>query len=138
MCGIINTLNSFVNGINVPSIGIILIFILILMVLGCILDSTSILLLTTPLMCPIVRDMGYDMVWFGLVMIIAIETGMITPPFGMNVFTVKSSLHGIKGNEDVTVNDIFAGSLWFLIAIVIVDLICIFFPIVVTYLPNHM
>jgi tripartite ATP-independent transporter DctM subunit len=138
MCGIINSLSTFVEGLNISSLGIILIFLAILIILGCILDSTSILLLTTPLMCPIVRDMGYDMVWFGLVMIIAIETGMITPPFGMNVFTVKSSVYGIKGCEDTTVNDIFAGSTWFLVAIVVVDLICVLCPGLVTFLPNHM
>ena len=71
-------------------------------------------------------------------MIIAIETGMITPPFGMNVFTVKSSLYGIKGCENTTVNDIFAGSTPFLIAIIVVDLLCVFVPSLVTYLPNHM
>jgi C4-dicarboxylate transporter DctM subunit len=108
------------------------------MVLGCILDSTSILLLTTPLMCPIMADLGYDLVWFGLVMIIAIETGMITPPFGMNVFTVKSSLYGMDGMEGITVNEIFAGSMWFLAAIIIVDLICIFIPQIVLFLPNAM
>lgn len=54
-------------------------------------------------MCPIIADLGYDMVWFGRVMIVAIETGMITLTFGMNVFTVKSSLHGmnIRKNERI-------------------------------------
>ena len=83
-------------------------------------------------------DLGYDLVWFGLVMIIAIETGMITPPFGMNVFTVKSSLYGMDGMEGITVNEIFAGSMWFLAAIIIVDLICIFIPQIVLFLPNAM
>lgn len=128
----------WVEGFSIPPIGIVLLFILILMVLGCILDSTSILLLTTPLMCPIMADLGYDLVWFGLIMIIAIETGMITPPFGMNVFTVKSSLYGMDGMEGITVNEIFAGSMWFLAAIIIVDLICIFIPQIVLFLPNAM
>lgn len=123
---------------HLPPTGVVLLFVVILMVLGCILDSTSILLLTTPLMCPVMANLGYDLVWFGLVMIIAIETGMITPPFGMNVFTVKSSLHDMEGCENITVNEIFAGSMWFLAAIIVVDLICIFIPSVVTFLPNAM
>lgn len=138
MCGVINVIRTFVEGLSVPPVAIILVFIAILMILGCILDSTSILLLTTPLMCPIIADLGYDLVWFGLVMIIAIETGMITPPFGMNVFTVKSSLYGMEGMEDITVGEIFSGSTWFLIAIIVVDLICIFIPQVVTFLPGAM
>ena len=138
MCGVTNLIRSIVEGMNMPPVGVILLFIAILMVLGCILDSTSILLLTTPLMCPIVADLGYDLVWFGLVMIIAIETGMITPPFGMNVFTVKSSLYGMEGMEGISVNEIFAGSMWFLAAIVVVDLICVFVPQVVMFLPGAM
>lgn len=138
MCGVINVIRDFVESINIPAIGVVLLFVLILMVLGCILDSTSILLLTTPLMCPVMADLGYDLVWFGLVMIIAIETGMITPPFGMNVFTVKSSLYGMDGMEDISVNEIFSGSTWFLVAIIVVDLICIFIPQVVTFLPSIM
>jgi tripartite ATP-independent transporter DctM subunit len=138
MCGIINSISFFVEGLTIPPLGIVLIFMFILMILGCILDSTSILLLTTPLMCPIVQNMGYDMVWFGIIMIIAIETGMVTPPFGMNVFTVKSSLQGIEGYENTTVNDIFKGASWYLIAIIAVDLLLILVPVLVTYLPNQM
>ena len=63
---------------------------------------------------------------------------MITPPFGMNVFTVKSSLYGMEGVEDITVNEIFAGSMWFLVAIIIVDLLCVFVPQIVLFLPNAM
>ena len=131
-------IRDFVESLHMPPIGVVLLFIVILMILGCILDSTSILLLTTSLMCPIMADLGYDLVWFGLIMIIAIETGMITPPFGMNVFTVKSSLYGMEGVEDITVNEIFAGSMWFLVAIIIVDLLCVFVPQIVLFLPNAM
>lgn len=138
MCGIVNLLRNYIQSLSVPSILIILIFILILMVLGCILDSTSIILLTAPLMCPVVRELGYDLVWFGIVMIIAIETGMITPPFGMNVFAVKSSLNGIAGTDDIKIGDIFRGSMPFLIAMILIDLICIFYQPLVMYLPMNM
>ena len=138
MCGIINLLSSFVTGLNVAPMFVVLIFIVILMVLGCILDSTSIILLTSPLMVPILRNMGYDLVWWGIVMIIAIETGMITPPFGMNVFAVKSTLSNMKGMNDITVGEIFSGSMPYLIAMIIVDLICIFIPAVVTFFPSIM
>lgn len=138
MCGAINLLRDYIQSLAVSPVVIIMIFIIILMILGCILDSTSILLLMTPLMCPVVKDLGYDLVWFGLVMIIAIETGMITPPFGMNVFAVKSSLNGMEGYDDVKVGDIFSGSMPFLAAMIIVDLICIFFQPLVMYLPMHM
>ena len=138
MCGIINMLSSFVTGLNVAPVFVVLIFIIILMVLGCILDSTSIILLTSPLMVPILRNMGYDLVWWGIVMIIAIETGMITPPFGMNVFAVKSTLSNMKGMSDITVGEIFSGSMPYLFAMIVVDLMCIFIPAVVTFFPSIM
>jgi len=138
MCGVINLLRDYIQGLSVAPIVVILVFIVILMILGCILDSTSILLLTTPLMVPVICDLGYDPVWFGLIMIIAIETGMITPPFGMNVFAVKSSLNGMDGTSDIKVGDIFSGSMPFLAAMILVDLLCIFIPSIVTYLPTHM
>ena len=138
MCGVINLLSNFVGSLNVAPVLVVVIFILILMILGCILDSTSIILLTSPLMDPILRNMGYDLVWWGIVMIIAIETGMITPPFGMNVFAVKSTLANMKGMNDITIGEIFAGSMPYLTAMIIVDLICIFIPAVVTFLPSVM
>ena len=138
MCGVINLLSNFVGSLNVAPVLVVVIFILILMILGCILDSTSIILLTSPLMVPILRNMGYDLVWWGIVMIIAIETGMITPPFGMNVFAVKSTLANMKGMNDITIGEIFAGSMPYLTAMIIVDLICIFIPAVVTFIPSVM
>ena len=138
MGGVINMVSKFINGLDVPPVVIILIFMLVLLALGCVLDSTSILLLTIPLMVPIVSGLGYDLVWFGIVMIIAVECGLITPPFGMNVYTVKASLHGMKGTEDITVEEIFSGSMPFLAAMIAVLLICIFFPQTVTLLPGIM
>lgn len=138
MCGIINLISNFVTGLNVAPVMVIIIFIAILMILGCILDSTSIILLTSPLMVPILRGMGYDLVWWGIVMIMAIETGMITPPFGMNVFAVKSTLSNMKGMDDISVGEIFAGSMPYLAAMVVVVLLCVFIPGIVTFLPSVM
>ncbi|MFP3040640.1 TRAP transporter large permease subunit [Treponema primitia] len=136
--GIINLIERFVLGMNVPNMVIIGIFILIFVALGCILDSTSIILLTMPLMVPIVRSFGMNTVWFGITAIVAIETGLVTPPFGMNVFTVKAAAQGIKGVEPITVEDIFSGSVPFLLGIVFVVILMMAFPILVTYLPSLM
>lgn len=114
--GAINFIEDFVISLNMPNMMIIFIFMGILIALGCILDSTSILLLTMPVMCPIVRSFGMNLVWFGIVAIVAIETGLLTPPFGLSVYTVKSSLDGVEGAEDMTIEDIFKGSFPFLIS----------------------
>lgn len=138
MGGVINLISSFITGLEIAPIFIILLFMLILLALGCVLDSTSILLLTIPLMVPIVTSFGYDVIWFGIVMIIAVECGLLTPPFGMNVYTVKAALHDIPGGEDVTVEEIFSGSMPFFFAMLVVLLLCIFIPGLVTGLVSLM
>ena len=126
--GAINFIENFIDALNMPNIAIVFIFMIILIALGCILDSTSILLLTMPVMCPIVASFGMNMIWFGIIAIVAIETGLLTPPFGLSVYTVKSSLGGIKGTENMTIEDIFRGSSPFLIAMLIVLVLLIVFP----------
>ncbi len=138
LSGSINLVQQFVVGLAVPEIVIVLIFMGILVALGCILDPTSIILLTMPVMIPIIRSFGLDLVWFGIVGIIATETGLLTPPFGISVYTVKSALGGIKEMDDVTVEDIFAGSFPFLIAMFTVLLILVLVPDLVMYLVNMM
>lgn len=138
MGGVINMVSKFVDNLSVPPVVIILVFMGIILALGCVLDSTSILLLTIPLMVPIVTSFGYDLVWFGIVMIIAVECGLITPPFGMNVYTVKASLQGMPGSEGITIEEIFSGSIPYLIAMLVVLLLCIFIPGIVTLLPGIM
>ena len=131
-------IERFVMGLDVPHMVIVIIFMLIFVILGCILDSTSILLLTMPLMAPIMRGFGINMVWFGITAIVAIETGLVTPPFGMNVFTVKAAAQGLKGVEPITIEDIFSGSVPFLIGIVFVVILMMIFPQLVTFLPDLM
>lgn len=138
MGGVINLISSFITGLEIAPIFIILLFMLILLALGCVLDSTSILLLTIPLMVPIVTSFGYDVIWFGIVMIIAVECGLITPPFGMNVYTVKAALHGMPEAKGITVEEIFSGSMPFFIAMLVVLLLCIFIPGLVTGLVSLM
>ena len=126
--GAINFIENFVVSMHMPNLVIIFIFMLILVALGCILDSTSILLLTMPVMCPIVKSFGMNLVWFGIVAIVAIETGLLTPPFGLSVYTVKSSLDGVEGAENMTIEDIFRGSAPFLFAMFLILLVLVFFP----------
>jgi tripartite ATP-independent transporter DctM subunit len=129
-------LGEFITSLQVPSILIIIVFLIVLVLLGTILDSTSILLLTMPLFVPIVNSFGMNLVWFGIIAIIAIEVGIITPPFGIAVFTVKSSLGELGSSEgdDITIEDIFAGAIPFIIAMFVVLAILIAFPYLSTCL----
>jgi C4-dicarboxylate transporter, DctM subunit len=108
-------------------------FILILTVLGSFLDSTSIMLISIPMIAPIMKAMGFDMIWFGIVSVVAVELGLITPPFGMVVFAVKAAL-----GDEAEVEDIFIGAFPFFIMMVITLALLVHIPFLSTFLPNMM
>ena len=134
MTGVVSMVGKAVTELPLPHMAIIVIFILVWIALGCILDSTSILLLTIPRMVPIVRSFGMDLVWFGIVGIVAIETGLLTPPFGMSVYTIKSSMKASEGGDEMTLVDIFAGSMPFLLMMFLCIALMLVFPGIVTLL----
>lgn len=128
MAGVINLFSDAIMALSVAPIVIVLLFMVVLVLLGCILDSTSILLLTVPLMVPIVKSFGYDPVWFGIVMIVAVECGLLTPPFGMNVFTVKAAIVDMPEARDITVEEIFSGSMPYSVGMLVILALIIFIP----------
>ena len=131
MAGVINLFSDAILAMSVSPIVIILLFMLVLLLLGCILDSTSILLLTIPLMVPIVKSFGMDLVWFGIVMIVAVECGLLTPPFGMNVFTVRASIADMPEAKGIKVEEIFSGSMPYFAAMIALLVLMIFIPQIV-------
>lgn len=133
MSGLAGKITQWVSTLPVPPIFIIFGFIVVFLLLGCIIDSVSIILLTIPLMHPIALKLGYDPIWFTIVSIISIEIGLLTPPFGMVVFAMKSSL-----GEKVQIEEIFAGALPFLLMLGLSLGIIIAFPILSTWLPSLM
>ena len=94
---------DWVIGLDYPPLMILLIILGIYLVLGCFLDSIGMVLLTIPVVFPIIMQLGYDPVWFGIMVVVVVETGMITPPMGINVFAIK----GIA--PKVPIASIFAG-----------------------------
>ena len=91
------------------------------------------MLLTIPIMHPVIEKLGYDPIWFAIVAIISIEIGLLTPPFGMVVFSMKSALGG-----KTTIEEIFQGSFPFLLMLGISLAIIMAFPILSTWLPSLM
>jgi tripartite ATP-independent transporter DctM subunit len=104
--------------------GFLLIYLFVILLLGTILDSSSIMMIMVPLVYPIVKAMGIDFVWFGLVTVLVIEIGLITPPFGIAVFVVKATLD----DQRVGLNEVFAGAFPFVILMVLVLALVIVFP----------
>ena len=104
--------------------GFLLVYVLILLLLGMILDSSSILLIMTPVAAPIAADLGFNLIQFGVITVLAVEIGLLTPPFGISVFTVKSTLNDPK----VSVESIFAGTLPFVGVMLFVLFLVAVFP----------
>lgn len=104
----------------------------IYLIMGCVFDSLAMIILTVPIFATILKPMGVDMVWFGIVVVIAVELGLITPPIGINVFVVKSSL------PDVNVWTIFAGVLPFVVAMLAALVLVLAVPGIATTLPGLM
>jgi tripartite ATP-independent transporter DctM subunit len=110
--------------------GFLVAYLLIVLALGCIIDSVSIMLIMLPIVLPIARSFGMDVVWFGVVTVVAVEIGLLTPPFGVSVYTVKSALNDTR----ITVRDIFAGSFPFVLAMTAVLALLVAFPKLSTWL----
>lgn len=100
------------------------IFVFIILVLGTILDSSSILLVTLPLMLPIAENFGLDLIWLGVVTVIAVEIGLLTPPFGLSVYVIKSTLNDPR----IGLGEIFKGALPFATVMFLVLILIVAFP----------
>ncbi|GAI12366.1 unnamed protein product, partial [marine sediment metagenome] len=112
---------------------LILVFILIsYLILGCIMDAIAMIVLTVPIFYPVILELGFDPVWFGVIMVIVMEMALITPPVGMNVFAIA----GVS--KDVPLYTIFRGILPFLIAMVVCIALIVAFPEIATFLPSTM
>ena len=106
--------------------GLILIYCAIVIAMGMILDSSSIMLILVPLMLPVVIPMNIDLIWFGIITVLAVEIGLLTPPFGISVYVIKATLD----DPNITLGDIFKGAAPFaLIMLVVLALVLVFPPI---------
>ena len=125
-------LAALLIGAELPRTVIMLIIMAAYVVLGTFLEGFAMLVLTLPIVHPLIVELGYDSIWFGVVVVIVIEMGLISPPVGVNVFVVK----GIA--EDVPLREIFAGIVPFWIAMMVCLLILLAFPEIALFLPDTM
>lgn len=124
--------SGWVVALPVSPYVILTIVILIYLFLGCFLDAISMMVLTMPVIFPVIMNLGFDPIWFGVVAVLMMEAGLLTPPLGLNVFTVA----GVA--KEASLPTIFRGILPFLMAIFAVVAFLIVFPKVATFLPNAM
>ncbi len=124
-------LAEWLGGLPLPSMAIIIVIIIIYLIGGCFMDSMALIVLTVPIFYPVVRKLGFDPIWFGVMIVIMGEMGVITPPVGVNVYVIK----GIS--PDVPLETIFKGIFPFLIALFVITIILLIFPQIATFLPKY-
>ncbi len=131
MTHVTENLLAWVNTLGMPRWGILLVIYAIYTVLGCFLDLAAMLVLTIPVVLPLIKSLGYDPVWFGIVVIVLAEVGMVTPPVGLNVFVVAR----VTGQP---VGEVFWGAWPHVVAHMIALAILTIWPELVLWLPGTM
>jgi C4-dicarboxylate transporter, DctM subunit len=125
-------LTAFLTGLGVGSYGVLALIMVMYLVLGCLMDAMAMIILTVPIIFPVITQLGFDPIWFGIIIVMTVELGLIHPPVGMNVFVIKSVV------QDVTFTTIFRGVLPFVATDITRLIILISFPIIALWLPGRM
>ena len=123
---------EFLTGLGIGHYGVLALIMLMYLVLGCLMDALAMIILTVPIIFPVIKQLGFDPIWFGVIIVMTVELGLIHPPVGMNIFVIKSVV------EDVKISTIFYGVLPFIITDLLRLVILIAFPILAIWLPSHM
>jgi len=123
-------LATWLAGLALPGWTIIAMIILFYLIAGCFVDALALILLTIPIFYPVVMALNYDPIWFGVIIVVVTQMGVISPPVGVNVYVVS----GIE--RDIPLQTVFKGALPFLLALIIAVIILIIFPQLSLFLPN--
>ena len=130
--GFTTTLESEITNLNVGPYGVLGGIILLYLVLGCFLDGLSMTVLTVPVLAPIVGKLGFDLVWFGIIVVLVTEAGLLTPPVGMNCYVVQS----VRGRGSI--HDVFIGVMPYLVAVLVIIALIVAVPSLALWLPAVM
>ncbi|MCG6857095.1 MAG: TRAP transporter large permease [Salaquimonas sp.] len=110
--------------------GFLAVYLVLIIAMGCLIDSISIMLILLPIALPVAKAAGFDLIWFGVLTVVSVEVGLLTPPFGLSVYTIKSALD----EDDLKVGEIFRGTLPFVFAMLFSVVILVLFPSIATWL----
>jgi C4-dicarboxylate transporter DctM subunit len=128
--GVPGQLGEFVRSLNVSPIFVMLIIIVIYALLGVVLEEVSMMLMTLPIFFPIVTGLGFDPIWFGVVLVVVVELGMITPPIGINLFVIQALVPG------VTMRTLLIATTPFSVALLVLLVLLVFFPQMALVIPR--
>src|ERR1700742_4175940 len=123
---------EFLTGLGLGSYGVLALIMVMYLVLGCLMDAMAMIILTVPIIFPVVTQLGFNPIWFGVIIVMTVELGLIHPPVGMNVFVIKSVV------KDVSFATIFKGVIPFVLTDLVRLVILIAFPILALWLPTRM
>ena len=118
--------------LDLGAYGTLILILLFFLILGCVLDAMAMIVLMIPIIFPVVLQLGFDPIWFGVIIVMTVELGLITPPVGMNVFVLNSLA------KEVPLQRIFAGVMPFVLMDVFRLALLVAFPALVLFLPNTM
>lgn len=124
-------LSAYLSGLTLSKYAILAVILIVFLILGCFLDATSMMVLTLPVIFPTILELGFNPIWFGVISVLMMEAGLITPPLGLNIFV-------IAGVADVPMETVFKGAIFFLLAIFAVVLLITIFPQIALFLPGIM
>jgi tripartite ATP-independent transporter DctM subunit len=122
---------KYLLAFDLSPMGMLFMMIGIILFLGCFMDQLSMMLLTAPIFFPLAQQLGFDLTWFGLIMLLALEVGYTTPPFGLLLFVMKG-----VAPPGTTMRDIYLSAMPFIACVLLLILIIIFYPPIATYLPR--
>ena len=125
-------LTEFLTGLGVGRYGVLALIMGMYLLLGCLMDAMAMIILTVPIIFPVIMHLGFDPIWFGVIIVMTVELGLIHPPVGMNVFVIKSVV------KDVSFTTIFKGVLPFILTDILRLIILIAFPMIALWLPTRM
>jgi C4-dicarboxylate transporter DctM subunit len=123
---------EFLTGLGFGPYGVLVLIMLMYLALGCIMDAMAMIILTIPIIFPVIKTLGFDPIWFGVIIVMTVELGLIHPPVGMNVFVIKSVI------KDVKLSTVFYGVIPFVVTDILRLALLIALPILATWLPSHM
>lgn len=123
---------AFLTGLGLNPYGLLLLILLMYIVLGCLMDAMAMIILTVPIVYPVILSLGFDPIWFAVIIVMTVELGLIHPPVGMNVFVIKSVV------PELSFSKIFKGVAPFIVTDLVRLALLIAFPILATWLPSHL
>ena len=128
--GLTTMLTDFIAGLGLSKFEMLIALVVFYLVLGCFMETLSMMITTIPIVAPVMFGLGFDPIWFGIVIIILIEMALITPPVGLNLFVVQSLRTG------GTLNDVIAGSIPFVLMMIALIVLLAVFPGIALWLPT--